>query len=416
MRVLTTRITLTTAVAGAAALSLGLSGTAHATQARPADTAARSSDAVGVGSDTLQNAADFVLDGTGNGATGGFNEIGNVNRVFNYYSTGDANGRALYDGTCGTAASGPNQICSSTNTGDPNALKTATVILREGNNPVVRPNGSGAGVAALIADSGFNGTTYQGLPNGSISFARMSRLPKSTEEGNCPTTSATCGGLHVYQLATDQLQIAHSATGYNGPAGLSIKQLLAIYQCQSTKFSDVGGTSSDTIHPLLPQTGSGTRDFFLADLQAANAGTAVTPGPCVRIVQEHDPDGIYQDGAPGDVVEPFSAGKISLINSGYFTNGGPAFAKSQLATLTGTPSDSGTAYNSKRGLYFTVRQADLASTTPFEPGSALNIAQTLFDDGNGNSPYISRASEAGAITAAGFTPAYKNCGVNPTSC
>lgn len=384
-----------------------------------ADTAARTGDVVGVGSDTVQNASDFLWDGAP-GVAGGYNNIGNLNRVWSFDATGDANGRAVYDGTCGTpsATTGLGTFCDSTNNQAPNLLG-GSVVLRAGTKPVVRPNGSGAGYAALIADSAAPG--YKGLAAGSIQFSRGSRLPNATEEGNCPTTNAACGGLHVYQVATDQLGIAHVKTGFDGPAGLSAAQLIKIYQCQDTTWDQVGGTSTATIHPLIPQSGSGTRSFFLSDLQAANGGNAITLGACVRTVEEHDPTGIYSDPSPADAIEPFSAGKIALINSGYFANGvsysgtggATAYTPNYLTLESGTPSDGGTNYNSTRGLYFAIRQADLASTTPFQPGGTENWAQTLFV---GSSSWIARASSGAQIAAAGFTQAYKDCGINPTTC
>jgi ABC-type phosphate transport system substrate-binding protein len=390
-----------------------------------ADTGAQPSDAVGVGSDTIQNAADFAFDGSP-GVAGGFN-TGAHNRVVSYDATGDANGRAVYDGTCGTAnaATGIGSFCDSTTNQAPNLLP-GSVVLRAGSKPVVRPNGSGAGVAALIADApGGTGTGYQGLPRGSIQFARMSRLPNTSEEGSCPTTS-TCGGLHVYQAATDNLAIAKEATGYNGPAGLSAQELLAIYTCTDKTWNSLPGNSAgstDTIHPLIPQAGSGTRNFFLADLQTLNGLTnPVTPGSCVRTVEEHDPTGIYADPTPGDAIEPFSTGKITLINSGYFANGagysGTSFATGAytpgfLNTLTGTPGDGNPNYVSTRGLYFTVRQEDVTSTTPFEPGGTQNMATSLF---SGGASAIRSASGRAELAQAGFTALYKDCGINPATC
>ena len=238
--------------------------------------------------------------------------------------------------------------------------------------------------------------------------------------GNCPTTGTNpCGGLHVYQIATDNLAIASRSAafgGTNAPAALTASQLVDIYQCTSTKWTDVGGTSSNTIHPLIPQSGSGTRNFFLADLQAANGGTAITLGSCVRTVQEHDPTGIWVDPSPADAIEPFSTGKISLINSGYFANAGytntagkNAYASGFLTTLSGAG-----AYNSSRGMYVAIRNADLSSTTPFQSGGTQNWAQTLIST---STSYFARASTAGSqIAAAGFTQAYKDCGINPTTC
>ncbi|MBN9620237.1 MAG: substrate-binding domain-containing protein, partial [Actinobacteria bacterium] len=375
-------------------------------------------------SDTVQNAADFVFDGSP-GVAGGYNTNGNINRADNVFATGDANGRAVYDGTCGAVtntATGIAPFCDSTTNQSPNLLP-GSVILRAGTAPVVRPNGSGAGVAALIPDSAAPG--YKNLPTGSIQFARMSRLPNATEEGNCPTTTASCAGLHVFQVATDNLTIARTTAGYNGPAGLSAAGLVSIYSCSVTKWNALTGNSSgssDTIHPLIPQSGSGTRNFFLADLQAANGGNPVTLGSCVRTVEEHDPTGIYGDPTPGDAIEPFSTGKLALINSGYFANGagysGTSFAQGAytpnfLSTLTGTAPDGSASYTSTRGLYFTVRQADVIGTTPFQPGSTQTWVSALITSG---ASAIRSASGKAEIQAAGFTAAYKDCGINPTAC
>ena len=97
-------IATVTLAAAAVSVIVGVAG-------RPADTGARSGDAVGVGSDTLQNGADFAFDGAP-GVAGGYNNIGNINRVMNVDATGDANGRAVYDGTCGTADSTPAWLSS----------------------------------------------------------------------------------------------------------------------------------------------------------------------------------------------------------------------------------------------------------------------------------------------------------------
>jgi ABC-type phosphate transport system substrate-binding protein len=417
MHLATKKVGIIAGVAAATVMSLVLGATSAS-----ADTAARNGDVVGVGSDTIQNAADFLFDGAP-GVAGGYNNAGNINRIVNVDATGDANGRATYDGTCGTvnASTGLGTFCDSTTNQTPNLLP-GTVILRTGTKPVTRPNGSGAGVAALIADA-TGGTGYQSLPAGSIQFARMSRLPNSTEEGNCPT-SGSCGGLHVYQAATDTLAMAHVTTGYNGPAGLSAAELVGIYQCTTTKWNQLAGNSGGsgaTIHPLIPQSGSGTRNFFLADLQAANGGTVVNPGTCVRTVEEHDPTGIYADPSPADAIEPFSAGKIALINSGYFQNAGYSGTGGKTAytpgfltqDTTSTAPDGSPAYDSSRGLYFVIRNADLGSTTKFQPGGSKNWAQTLFV---GATSVIGSTLNAGLYTAAGFTQAYKDCGINPTTC
>lgn len=430
-------IAATAAALVASALSITLAGSASA------DTGARTGDVVGVGSDTIQNAADFLFDGQP-GAAGGYNGQGNVNRVFNFFATGDANGRATYDGTCsagqGTApnaSTGLGNFCDGAQ--DPGGagvgpdLLPGTVVLRDGFSSVTRPNGSGAGVAALIAD-GRGGPGYDGLPLGSIQYARMSRLPNATEIGDCQAGNAVCGGLHVYQIATDQLQIAHEAVGYTGATTLDAVDLEFIYNCQGTGANGDATWAELPDHPvagdntpidaLIPQPGSGTRNFFLTDLdnfngtQVFNGGNSV--GACTRQVEEHDPTGIYADPSPANAIEPFSVGKIALINSGYFKNAGykgtnfadGAYTPGFLTTIGGKSQPNATSktslYSSTRGLYIAIRQPDLASTTKFQPGGTQNWAQTLFA---GPTSWVARATNAAAISAAGFTPAYKDCGV-----
>jgi len=411
MVVLNKRVGVLVGLLATAATSVALATSANA------DTAARNGDVVVVGSDTAQNAVNFVLDGAP-GIAGGYNNQNNLNRALSWDATGDANGRLPYDGTCGTinsATTGLGTFCDATTNQQPNS-QPQSVILRVGTKPVTRPNGSGAGAAALIADAS-GGSGYQGLATGSLQMARMSRLPNGTEEGNCPTSGA-CGGLHVYQIATDNLAIATRSAafgGTNAPAALTASQLVDIYQCTSTKWTDVGGASGNTIHPLIPQSGSGTRNFFLADLQAANGGTAITLGSCVRTVQEHDPTGIWVDPSPADAIEPFSTGKISLINSGYFANAGYTNASGKNAYSTGflTTLSGANAYNSSRGMYLAIRNADLNSTAIFQPGGTQNWAKTLVA---GATSYFARSAQGPQIVAAGFTQAYKDCGVNPTSC
>ena len=65
-------------------------------------------------------------------------------------------------------------------------------------------------------------------------------------------------------------------------------------------------------------------------------------------------------------------------------------------------------------MYVAIRNADLSSTTPFQSGGTQNWAQTLIST---STSYFARASTAGSqIAAAGFTQAYKDCGINPTTC
>jgi hypothetical protein len=419
MLVLRKKVGAVVGLLGAATACLALAGPASA------DTAARSGDVVGVGSDTVQNVMDFLLDGAP-GVAGGYNNAGNNHRAFNVFATGDANGRAVYDGTCGAvnSASKLGAFCDTTTNQSPNLLP-GTVVLRAGTSPVTRPNGSGAGVKALIADANSN---YQGLPSGSIQFARMSRLPKTASgsgEADACTASTACGGLHVYQIATDGFTLVHQASAYNGPASLSIDEAYHIFVlCDYTHWNQIPGNTSgsaDTIHPLVPQSGSGTLGAFMADIQTAeNLSSTPVPGACTRTVEEHDPTGIFADPTPADAIEPFSTGKLSMINAGYFTTSGysgataSAYAANYLApTTAGTAPDGGQNWSTTRGLYIVIRQPDLGVTTPFQSGGTQNWAQTLFTT---STSVVQKAANAPLFSAAGFTQAFKDCGINPTTC
>lgn len=365
----------------AAALSAGLISPANA------DVQPQAKDAVAVGSDTVQYVSDFVDDGTPGGLSG-FNATNTARRVFSFDATGDASGRAAYNN--GTAVQ-----------------QASTIVIRANSKPIVRPNGSGAGITALLADS-----THQ------IDFVRSSRLPKASEESDSRATAF--GGIHVYRIATDGLQIAVNAdaagaTSWNGPAGLSAAEIIKIYNGTYKRWSDVpsftGPAGADAIIPILPQVGSGTRNDFLADLKAANGGVDVALASTVRTSEEHDPTAIsglasgtqtFADSTTApytkmDALAPFSTGRDKLIDTGYF---GTTPAPNTISLLTGTPPDAGTSYLLARSLYLLARQSDVTSTTPFLAGGSLNLVNTLF--GTATSQYGKVASN-GLYTAAGVT-------------
>jgi ABC-type phosphate transport system substrate-binding protein len=369
-------------------MSLALAAPAHA------DYAPSGSDAVGVGSDTVQYLMDFGADGDTHGDLG-YNSAGNINKLVSFDATPDANARAAYQNGSTTTALLP---------------LSPTVVLRAGTSPVLRPNGSSAGIAALLADT-----------SKEINFVRASRLPNSGEEGD-PRVPAF-GGLHVVRLGNEDLELAAATTTDAVP--LSASQLFHVYQCDAgfTTWAGtgIGGASAATIVPIIPQNGSGTRSTFLADIEAGAGQTTITLGGCVKTAEENDPTAITSGnfGTPKDAIEPFSGSRLKLYNSGYFhapgTSTFPAGAalSAGIKLETGTVTKGGTAYDDNRGLFIVFRQSDLASTKPFQAGGTKNLIQTFF---SGTSPYFKSAAGQALVAAAGATPAYKDCGVNPTSC
>lgn len=371
------------ALTGAIALTLvSQAGSAYA------DSAPQGTDIVGVGSDTVQFIGNFGADGSPLGDPG-YNTAGNVNRLYSFDATPDANARAGYlNGS--TSASLKNL--------------TPTIVLRAGKSPVQRPNGSGSGISALLADS--TASTRQ------LDYVRASRLPTAAEQSSAGTKGY--GYLHVVQVATDPLQVAVANTT-NAPAGISAQELVSIYSGAITHWNDLPGNSSgstDTIIPLIPQTGSGTRSSFLADLQAANGGTAVTLAASVLPVEENDPAAITTAATPADAIVPFSGGRLNLLNTGYLHNPTGAYPTTGALTVgikvvTGTPGDTNPVYLDTRGLYFIYRDSDRTSTTPFQPGSTKNYVNSLF---SGSTPFFKGSSGAADVAAAGVTPSYSDLG------
>jgi hypothetical protein len=370
--------------------------------AATADYAPGAHDVVGVGSDTLQFILDFGDDGDAVGDEG-FNGAGNSYKVVSVDATADSNARAAY----------------LNNSSDSSLLPLdPTVVLRAGSYPVERPNGSGAGISALLADTS-NADPY-------IDFVRMSSAPTTTEEGDA--SSEGFGGLQIVTLGNENLEIATALTTNAVP--LSAQQLVKIY---SATWNQVGGTSTDAIIPAIPQAGSGTRSVFLGDLQTANGGTAITLGSCVVTVEENDPTGITGNTDPADVIDPFSGSRLNLWNGvsgdttiqpssgvGYFHNptvaypGGASLAPGVQLISSGTPSDGNKFYDDNRNLYVVYRWNDQISTTPWQPGGKLNWAQTLFCNPGGATPFFDTGPGQALIAQAGANPSF-SCLTTPAT-
>ena len=320
-----------------------------------ADPSAGPADIVGIGSDTLQYAGDFLADGDYLGNPG-FNAAGG--RVFNLDATGDASGKL----TAG-----------------------ATVVLRGGTFPVVRPNGSGAGLTYFLNTD--TAATHK------VQFVRSSRAPSQAEKDKAVTNG--WGGLHCYQMGLDGLQIAVSKlVATNVPAaGLSVSQLAAIYSDPNIDtWSQVPGYSGPnggaTIAPVIPQAGSGTRSFFLSSIGLTEA--QVRTDTTLVVVEEHDPAPIQNN---ANAFGPFSTARKAMINNGYFNNG----TAQDPITLQAPPTNAN-AFSVTRPIWIVVRQSEVSAsfnTKLFAPGGFMSqsiLAAPLIQD------------------AAGFTYQYRDAG------
>ena len=422
-----------------------------------ADYAPSTSDVVGVGSDTVQYAIDFMADGDYAGNTG-FNATAR-NKLINFDATPDANARLAYGagglngtsaatsncapGTGGSTGTGNN---NATHTGDRPCVLNPTIVLRAGLKPVQRPNGSGAGYNALKAD------VAAGAHN--IDFARAS----SARTGGATYSSVTLG--------TDVLAMLTSSTT-NAPAGgLTLAQLTEIYKCSAgyTDWSsaNLGSGTAGTIIPLLPQVGSGTRSSFLTALGLTDS----TIGACTVNAEENDPEAIDASGSAANAIEPMSSGRLNMylgkdsagtsLGTGYFLDPSCAYAQVAAAVAAtgtnaaraacvaaGTPLTPNVTYNysggtgtfasawsTTRNMYIYFRATDVDGTTVFQPGGTRNWVRTLFANpcsgttaggtpivsgtnctssntyGPGGAPFIATAAGQALISSSGIVPSY----------
>ena len=231
---------------------------------------------VGVGSDTIQD-------------------------VMNALAGDTVNGKSY----AATAATADGDGIASYNAVDPTTGAAAGNIQTRANGPVFpRPNGSGQGQTALsdslTNDSFQGGATAASAPiGGQVDFARSSSGP-----------SVAGSALTYIPLARDA--VSYVADG-SELQSLTPSQLHDIYTGALTEINGV------TLHPFIPQPGSGTRKFFEAAIGVTDAtlGADVTNTYVVdgttTLVEENQADDIIVNS--GDLV-PFSAGSWIAQNNG----------------------------------------------------------------------------------------------------
>lgn len=242
---------LTLGAAAGLALSVGVVGAATPAHADPV-----SGSYVAVGSDTL--------DASMNALTNGTSVTGSSVRI-------TAAGAAI---------------------GSFDAFGSATIQTKSGGPYFQRPSGSGEGVKALTAS--VKGTTY-GAPavtiTGQVDIARSSSGPG--------TNANAAGKLAYVPYARDAVAYAY----YPDPAhpddlaNLTTAQLKALYTSGSTT---IGNT---VVTPLIPQSSSGTRKFFLSAIGVSSDATCGISVCTTSTLAENDASVLT---AVGQII-PFSA-------------------------------------------------------------------------------------------------------------
>lgn len=421
-------------LAGASALAVTM---AIAAPQAHADFAPQPGDVVGVGSDTVQYASDFIADGSYSGLPG-YNTSLNHYAIVNFDATPDANARLAYGprgilggGSCspGNGSTNGTGNQTTTHTDSPCTLNP-TIVLQAGTKPVQRPNGSGAGAKALAGDTA-NGNDW-------ITYSRASSCQDTSCSATNPLAVGT-NGFDVLKIGTDPLDMLYSTTT-NAPP-LSNAELANIYKCTYKTWGDVPGYAGTAaqkaqyIVPIIPQVGSGTRSSFESIIGITDSQV----GTCVETGEENDPTAIDAATDPSDdatnvdttspntvssnAIEPMSGGRLNmfdglsgstgqplkigsntlggyfqdpscpLIASGNFGSGGDCASTTlfgpkepnaaistsdvQLVT-TGTPPDGGTIFGQNRSLYVYFRDSAVDTNVGWQPGTVANQIRTLF--------------------------------------
>ncbi len=251
-------------------------------------------------------------------------------------------------------------------------LTTGNVYIqtKTNGNWFIRPSGSGEGVKALSATWDttdhptqkypFSGTTSAALTHEDVDFARSSGGP------------ATGTGLKYLPFARDAVSIAYRSYSTLGTSlNLTTGQLTELYSGVDNAadpvvtFSAQPATASTQVfingvqvHPKIPQSGSGTRKFFLTAIGVSNSIGAEAPYitdpglPAAGGVPENDGTSIPNN---GDLM-PFSAAQWIAQGNGKApvdTTGGLTLASLNGSTaVTGTAPTlaPGTLYGAKNGV------------------------------------------------------------------
>ncbi|GIH19837.1 PstS family phosphate ABC transporter substrate-binding protein [Rugosimonospora africana] len=284
------------------------------------------------------------------------------------------------------------------------AVGSSPIIEKDGCTSRPRPNGSGAGITELEAN--LKSTTDSSAF--CVDYARSSRGPQATDPTSivflpfaidAVTWSANSGGNAVANLSTDQLNAIYSCdasllgTGHTGPV----------------TWNEVGGTSTAAIVPVIPQSNSGTRAFFLQSIGNTALGTCVKGQD--NTVEENEGDNAIFSGADAaNIVFPYSVAVYlaqTEHNHGAGDQGTMVLKSADGASPT-TVDGGTTVINSDfdlvRLVYNVVRNAGTAAA-PAVP----SYLQGVFGDGTG-AVAGAICNDQSAITDFGFLP-FANCGV-----
>ena len=216
------------------------------------------------------------------------------------------------------------------------------IQTKPGGPTFLRPAGSGAGVNALrasITGNAYNGKTI----TGQVDIARSS---------SGPGTNATADGKLAY-VPFGRDAVAYIYKGGNAQwANLTAAQLKQIYEGTLT---EVGGTP---VTPRIPQSGSGTRSFFLGAIgnPTLKAGIADAPENDASVLGNNE---IIPFSVAGWVAQVTGASANNTVAGSNVSLGSPLAAAPVTGTGAGTTPNSAYYANTTfgRDTYLVVERA-----------------------------------------------------------
>jgi hypothetical protein len=158
------------------------------------------------------------------------------------------------------------------------------------------PNGANPGRDALRQGSAYDPTGQVPPNNGCVSIARSSSAPRKSGSAS-GTDSAT---FQYYAFAIDA--VSWASPSLSAPAVLAPAQILGIYNCTYTNWSQVGGGNMP-IQRFEPQPGSGTRSFFESAFLGGLDPTTISGPNCPPVITTQ-PNGQPLDESDGLEINP----------------------------------------------------------------------------------------------------------------
>lgn len=240
---------------------------------------------------------------------------------------------ALVNGTSISGASVKVLASTGATLGSFDAFGSAAIQTKQGGGYFGRPNGSGDGVKALSRSiDGAPYTAASGLAAAAVITGQVDIARSSSGPGSAANAS---GVLAYVPFGRDALSYAYNGTSAT-LGSITAAQLTQIYSC----VAGANVINGVTVQPVLPQSGSGTRKFFLGAIGVTDNAALVScvtnngANPTYASVNENDGTAL----AAGQIA-PFSvASFVSQANNAAQNRIGSA----QLGTPTGLAPYTGT--------------------------------------------------------------------------